>query len=200
MKKTRSELKREAILVAAKQAFLETGVSGTSMDKLASLANVSKRTVYNHFSSKEELVMELISSLWREAVQQIDVTFHPEQSLHSQFEKILLAELNASCSPDYIEIARVIFGHYLFSPEELRKQVDKFSKKESAIASWIKAAVEHGSIKECDIELFTEQSYTLIKGVYFWPLLAGMRDFPSAEEKDLHVKNCVDLLLTYYKS
>lgn len=170
------------------------------MDKLASLANVSKRTVYNHFSSKEELVMELISSLWREAVQQIDVTFHPEQSLHSQFEKILLAELNASCSPDYIEIARVIFGHYLFSPEELRKQVDKFSKKESAIASWIKAAVEHGSIKECDIELFTEQSYTLIKGVYFWPLLAGMRDFPSAEEKDLHVKNCVDLLLTYYKS
>lgn len=200
MKKTRSELKREAILVAAKQAFLETGVAGTSMDKLASLANVSKRTVYNHFSSKEELVMELISSLWREAVQQIDVTFHPEQSLYEQFEKILLAELNASCSPDYIEIARVIFGHYLFSPEELRKQVDKFSKKESAIASWIKAAVEHGSIKDCDIELFTEQSYTLIKGVYFWPLLAGMRDFPSAEEKDLHVKNCVDLLLTYYKS
>ncbi|GAM57594.1 transcriptional regulator, tetR family [Vibrio ishigakensis] len=200
MKKTRSELKREAILVAAKQAFLESGVAGTSMDKLASLANVSKRTVYNHFSSKEELVIELISSLWREAVQQIDVTFHPEQSLHDQFEKILLAELNASCSPDYIEIARVIFGHYLFSPEELRKQVDKFSKKESAIASWIKAAVEHGSIKECDIELFTEQSYTLIKGVYFWPLLAGMRDFPSQKEKDVHVKNSVDLLLTYYKA
>ncbi|MFA0698755.1 TetR/AcrR family transcriptional regulator, partial [Vibrio sp. 10N.222.49.C9] len=49
MKKTRSELKREAILTAAKQSFLEFGVKNTSMDKLASLANVSKRTVYNHF-------------------------------------------------------------------------------------------------------------------------------------------------------
>lgn len=200
MKKTRSEQKREAILVAAKQAFLESGVAGTSMDKLASLANVSKRTVYNHFSSKEELVIELISSLWREAVQQVDVTFYPEQGLHNQFEKVLLGELNASCSADYIEISRVVFGHYLYSPEELRKQVDKFSKKESAIANWIKAAVEHGSIKDCDIELFTEQSYTLIKGVYFWPLLVGMRDFPSEEEKRLHVKNSADLLLNHYKA
>ncbi|EPF7654109.1 TetR/AcrR family transcriptional regulator, partial [Vibrio vulnificus] len=64
-KKTRSEEKREAILTAAKQAFLEFGVQNTSMDKLAALAGVSKRTVYNHFSSKEALVMELLSVLWK---------------------------------------------------------------------------------------------------------------------------------------
>ncbi|ENK2095788.1 TetR family transcriptional regulator, partial [Vibrio vulnificus] len=39
-KKTRSEEKREAILTAAKQAFLEFGVQNTSMDKLAALAGV----------------------------------------------------------------------------------------------------------------------------------------------------------------
>jgi len=39
--RTRSDIKREAIIQAATQAFQEFGVNGTSMDKLAELANVS---------------------------------------------------------------------------------------------------------------------------------------------------------------
>ena len=58
--RTRSDAKREAIIQAATQAFQEYGVNGTSMDKLAELANVSKRTVYNHFATKEDLVMHLV--------------------------------------------------------------------------------------------------------------------------------------------
>ena len=38
--RTRSDIKREAIIQAATQAFQEFGVNGTSMDKLAELANV----------------------------------------------------------------------------------------------------------------------------------------------------------------
>ena len=39
--KTRSELKHEAILDAAKRAFLAYGVQGTSMDKLAEMADAA---------------------------------------------------------------------------------------------------------------------------------------------------------------
>ncbi len=61
---TRSELKRQAILQAARDAFQEHGVHNTSMDELAALAQVSKRTVYNHFASKEVLIMTLMAELW----------------------------------------------------------------------------------------------------------------------------------------
>ncbi|WP_231877395.1 TetR/AcrR family transcriptional regulator, partial [Oleiphilus sp. HI0043] len=40
--KSRSELKREAIIDAARKAFKEYGVDATSMDKLAEIAQVSK--------------------------------------------------------------------------------------------------------------------------------------------------------------
>jgi TetR/AcrR family transcriptional regulator of autoinduction and epiphytic fitness len=63
--KNRSELKREAIIEAARSVFKEFGVKATSMDKLAEIAQVSKRTVYNHFSAKEELVMYLVTDLWQ---------------------------------------------------------------------------------------------------------------------------------------
>ncbi|ANO34163.1 TetR family transcriptional regulator [Vibrio breoganii] len=199
MKKTRSELKREAILTAAKQSFLEFGVKNTSMDKLASLANVSKRTVYNHFSSKEALVIELVGIMWREAVQEINLDYQPDMPLEEQLEKVLLAEIEASCGPDYIELARVAIGHYFYSPEELQLQVAKFSKEDSAIAVWAKQGMADGKLKECEVSLFTEQAYALIKGYYFWPLLVGMRDFPTQEEKCLHAERSAELLLSHYK-
>ena len=47
--------KRETIISAAIQIFIEEGFDNASMDRIAERANASKRTVYNHFPSKEEL-------------------------------------------------------------------------------------------------------------------------------------------------
>lgn len=47
--------KRQAILQAAKDLFLELGYDGSSMDAIAQKAEVSKLTVYNHFNDKTQL-------------------------------------------------------------------------------------------------------------------------------------------------
>lgn len=52
--------KREAILEAALQVFLESGYAAANMDTLAARAGVSKATVYAYFKSKDELFGELI--------------------------------------------------------------------------------------------------------------------------------------------
>lgn len=52
--------KREAILQAALQVFLESGYAAASMDTLAARAGVSKATIYAYFKSKDELFGELI--------------------------------------------------------------------------------------------------------------------------------------------
>ena len=79
--RTRSDLKREAIIQAATQAFQEFGVNGTSMDKLAELANVSKRTVYNHFATKDELVMYLVTQQWQSAILNVTATYDSGKAL-----------------------------------------------------------------------------------------------------------------------
>lgn len=56
----RSTAKREAILDAAQQCFLEHGYSSTSMDMVAAKATVSKATIYAHFQSKDELFGAII--------------------------------------------------------------------------------------------------------------------------------------------
>jgi len=51
---------RERILAASRQLFREQGINRTGMDQLCAAAEVSKRTAYQHFASKDELVAEYL--------------------------------------------------------------------------------------------------------------------------------------------
>ncbi len=48
------------------QEFLAHGFAGTSMDRVAATAGVSKATVYSHFTDKEGLFKALIERLARQ--------------------------------------------------------------------------------------------------------------------------------------
>jgi AcrR family transcriptional regulator len=51
---------RERIIGASQQLFRAQGINCTGMDQLCAVAQVSKRTAYQHFSSKDELVAEYL--------------------------------------------------------------------------------------------------------------------------------------------
>ncbi|MBJ7290673.1 TetR/AcrR family transcriptional regulator [Williamsia sp.] len=51
---------RERILNASKQLFREQGVNRTGVDQLCAVAQVSKRTAYQHFTNKDELIAEYL--------------------------------------------------------------------------------------------------------------------------------------------
>ena len=53
--RSKNEAKRKQILDAATVLFTEQGYAATSMDLIASKADVSKQTVYSHFGNKEDL-------------------------------------------------------------------------------------------------------------------------------------------------
>ena len=49
---------RERILSASRQLFRDQGINGTGIDQLCAVAGVSKRTLYQHFAGKDELIAE----------------------------------------------------------------------------------------------------------------------------------------------
>lgn len=51
---------RERIISASQQLFREQGINRTGMDQLCAAAQVSKRTAYQHFTGKDELVAEYL--------------------------------------------------------------------------------------------------------------------------------------------
>jgi AcrR family transcriptional regulator len=49
---------RERILSASRQLFRDQGINSTGIDQLCAVAEVSKRTLYQHFTGKDELIAE----------------------------------------------------------------------------------------------------------------------------------------------
>ena len=74
-KQRRGEELRRHILFTAKEVFLETGYERASMDAVAARAETSKRSLYAHFASKDQLftsVLELIRELYLEKLKTPD--------------------------------------------------------------------------------------------------------------------------------
>lgn len=197
VKKTCSELKREAIFEAAKKAFVEFGVKGASMDKIAELAQVSKRTVYNHYATKEALVMHIMSCLWRQATVQVDCHYQKETPLAEQLEALLLAEARLLCSQDYLDLSRVAFGHFFYSPDLLKKEMVKYSAQETALYRWLKAAKEDGKLTISDIEFANSQLHNLVKGSCFWPQLLQIAPILDEQQLKLIATQTAALFLSH---
>ncbi|WP_231759348.1 TetR/AcrR family transcriptional regulator [Microbulbifer elongatus] len=197
-KPTRSELKRQAILQAAKRAFQERGVHNTSMDELAALAEVSKRTVYNHFASKEALIITLMGELWQQATQCADGVYEADTDLKLQLCKLIEAEVRVICSREYIELNRVAFDHFFHQPEALREQMEKFSAIETGIMRWLKAATADGRLQNLDIEIGSKQIHSLIKGSCFWPQLMQVSPLLTPQERAELAERTAALFLSHY--
>lgn len=65
------EARREAILNAAKAVFFEAGYALASMDRIAEVAGVTKRTVYAHVESKDALFAAVVDRGCRNVAAQL---------------------------------------------------------------------------------------------------------------------------------
>lgn len=195
----RSDKKREAIIQAATQAFQEFGVNGTSMDKLAELANVSKRTVYNHFSTKEDLVMHLIKEQWQSALVDINTEYKSDSPLNEQLEDLVFQEVSFMCSDSHLELARVAIGHFFYKPEKLKDEVTQLKAQESSLHRWLKKAEADSRLTFEDIGQVVNEIDSLIKGQSFWPQLFKIEDNLSDDDKWRITRNIVAMVLSRYE-
>ncbi|NVK23975.1 MAG: TetR/AcrR family transcriptional regulator [Gammaproteobacteria bacterium] len=199
-KKTRSELKREAIIDGALNAFQQFGVADSSVDKIAELAQVSKRTVYNHFESKEVLVTEIITQecLKNNVFGQQD--FDASKSIESQLTALLKQELTLLCSEHMIEMIRVAMAHLMFAPEEVRQKAQELFDQETPLRRWLKQAVEAKKLNIDDIDFAEQQIKGLLKVSAFWPQLMRHKK-PLSKAKQNHlVEKTVAMFLQFYKA
>ena len=61
-----------------------------------------------------------------------DIERLPTLSQRSTGRIVVQRNYRANFAPDYIELAKVAFGHFLFKPEDLKEQ-EHMSKQETAL-------------------------------------------------------------------
>jgi TetR/AcrR family transcriptional repressor of mexJK operon len=124
---TRSGKKRRAILDAATEVFLRSGYLGTNMDEIAALSGVSKQTIYKHFTSKEGLFVEIVSSMTDDAgdtvrTETADQTRREaELRTAAELEAFLVdyaqTQLSVVLTPRIMQLRRLVIGEVSRFPE-----------------------------------------------------------------------------------
>ena len=113
--------KATQILNGALQEFLAHGYAGTSMDRVAATAGVSKPTVYNHFQDKEGLFRALVQKIARERFQ---IKFNPEildGPPEESLPRLLASMVNTIADDDdYQDFVRLVIGESGRFPELAR--------------------------------------------------------------------------------
>ncbi len=194
----RSQQKRLDIITAAENVFIEFGYKGASMDRIAEQANVSKRTVYNHFETKEALFQHIIESLTSELLDVRSLPYQKSRSLEEQLKEILSAEWDLLVSKRFIDMARVVLSEYLSTPELSQGAMDNMSRCDEGLSPWLLAAKQDKQLKDIDVEF---ASNYLAGTIYTFAQNQTLyRDLPppSKKEKDYILAEVIGMFLARY--
>jgi AcrR family transcriptional regulator len=105
--KTKSEARREAILAVALDLFREVGFEAASMSQIAARVGGSKATLYNYFSSKEELLLDAMLSSADKYAQEVRMLLQQSDDLSTQLHSFVASLLKLINSAETIQILRV---------------------------------------------------------------------------------------------
>lgn len=84
-----SDEKRRKIFQAALQVFSETGFHKATMDRIAAVAGIGKGSLYRMFSSKDELLEQLLDHEYRKVIGRIGGIFTSEEDLFSGLREMI---------------------------------------------------------------------------------------------------------------
>ena len=193
-----TDRKRAAIVDAAVAEFRQSGFAATSMDKIAASAGVSKRTVYNHFPSKEALFAQILEQLWERSIEGLDLAYRKDRPLRAQLLELLEQKLALLRDENYSDLARVAITAGLHAPELAQELVTRMGNREEGLTTWIRAAAADGRLKTDDPLFAAMQMHALVKGFAFWPQIAlGQPHLTLAQQKKA-AESAVDMFLAYY--
>ncbi len=193
-----TDRKRESIVQAAIDEFRTHGLAATSVDRIALRAAVSKRTLYNHFPSKEALFAEILAVLWENSAGRADLAFRADLPLRQQLIDLALVEIARLTNDNFVDLARVAFTALIDSAELVEETVNRLAGAEDPLLDWIRDARKHGQLKPCDTALAAQQFMSLIKGAVFWPQMVLGEKRPSLREKRKQAIASVDMFLSRY--
>jgi TetR/AcrR family transcriptional regulator of autoinduction and epiphytic fitness len=194
-----TDRKREAIVQAAIAEFRDNGFEVTSMDRIAARAEVSKRTVYNHFPSKEELFSEMLQRLWSIAATQADATYKPGVPLRDQLRELFDAKMATLGDSNFIDLARVAIGATIHSPERAQTWVSRLNQREETFTVWVRGAQQDGRLKAVEPGFAASQIHALLKAFAFWPQVTLNEPLLAPDKQREVVESALDLFLCWYE-
>ena len=190
------EEKKLAILKAALECFSQKGYHATSVDDVVNYTNLSKGSIYNYFSSKEEMFISLITRQTEETMHKLQNAL---QEFQSPTEKLkYLVNLDIPFRENKRKMMRVMIEFWTYSADNEQTK-DIMVKRFQKIIDLTKGIFEEGKAKgefrkDLDAEVGASMYWGLHDGIWVHSLVL---DDPKLVERK--IKELEETILRYVK-
>lgn len=196
----RAARKRQAILEAARRVFLREGF-GVGVDLLAAEAQVSKATLYNHFSSKENLFNAVIGQTLDEALSASESLILTRLAESDDVRTDLVAACRAwvggLATPEVLALRELLAGERHRFPELSRTWQERGPlRQHAALARALARLTERSLLRVPDPELAVLQLSGLVLSPHL--VYASHGTDMSRALADRLIETGVDMFLAYY--
>lgn len=193
-----TDRKRRAILDAAADQFRAHGYEAASVDGIAALAGVSKRTVYNHFPSKEELFAETLMGMFERDARSVELEYSATRGLREQLVDLMTLKMRTLAERDFLDLARVAVGEAIHAPERALPLLARLGEREEGVTAWIRAAQRDGRLRPGDPLFASTMLQGQVKAFAFWPQVAMGAAPLALEEQARVVDAAVSMFLSHF--
>lgn len=193
-----TEKKRQDIVDAAIVEFREKGFRAAHVNAIAARADVSKRTLYKHFASKEALFDEIVDIVMARNASVRHVTFDPVLPIRDQLVAEMEAIVEEVTEETYIGLNRLIASEYLLDKDLARRIFSREEMRGDPVVRLVEDAMNAGALRQADPQFAALQINALIKQFFVWPqfLLGEKPEFRQSNTEI--IAECVDMFLARY--
>ena len=189
--------KRKDILDAAIREFREQGFPAARVNRIAEGAEVSKRTLYKHFESKEVLFAAITDILLDEIAAMPKRSFRPDAPLRDQLVEALRGYVAHLTREENMALNRLVMSELLRDRALARAFAERAASQEGPVTSLVAEAMRGGALRAADPGFAAGQLLAMAKHFLIWPdFLLGEQ--ASADAAAPIVEDCVDMFLARY--
>lgn len=161
----RGVLRREALLAAAQEVFLEHGYSGASIEEVVSRTGGSKASLYSYFGSKEGLFGEMVSEGCREFVREVAIPTTVTGTLQDTLRAFGLRFFKHYTEPKRVRLMRTVIAEATRFPGFAQQLYQEGPQQvRIGLAAFFRRCQAQGLLRAMDADLAAIQFITLVKG------------------------------------
>jgi len=196
---SRKDLKRQAIVSVARDAFLRDGYGGTAMSSIAAAVGGSKTTLWSYFPSKQDLFAAVVDDMVERYGEALRVPLPSEGDPRETMRALGQSLMTTLARPQIIALHRMITGEAGRFPELGGVLYERGPARGHArVSAWLAHLMERGVLRPADPLTAVKQFVALCQAGQFQKYLIGALKRLDKAELDAEIEQAVETFLRAY--
>lgn len=158
--------RKDEIIKTAAKLFKEKGYSAVTMRDLATAMGIKAASLYNHISSKQEILKEIIISLAEAFTQGMEQIKMSNNTCVEKLNKIV--KLHVSITSQNTFGMASLNNDWMHLEEQLDYYLELRLNYEENFRSILKSGIQNGEISNKNVEVMLFSMLSTLRSLYIW--------------------------------